>query len=139
MSEALIRKEKTLVSVSDVAPSHYERIGGAATIRLAVDRFYQLLVVDPELAPYFADVDLAKLKRHQVQLLSTVLGGPNEYGGRELEIAHAGLGVTDAHYTKVANYLTSVLRDLGAPDDVLDATTSVVEGVRSKIVAGRAS
>lgn len=126
------------MSVSDVAPSHYERIGGAATIRVAVDRFYQLLVADAELAPYFADIDLPKLKRHQVQLLSTVLGGPAEYGGRELELAHAGLGITDAQYTKVADYLTGVLRDLGAPTDVIDATASVVDSVRGKIVAGGA-
>lgn len=124
------------MSVSDVAPSHYERIGGAATIRVAVDRFYQLVLADSELAPYFADIDLAKLRRHQVQLLSTVLGGPNEYGGRELAVAHAGMGITDAHYTKVGDYLTGVLRDMGAPDDVIDATSSVVESVRSQIVAG---
>ena len=124
------------MSVSDVAPSHYERIGGAATIRIAVDRFYQLLVADADLAPYFVDVDLPKLKRHQVQLLSTVLGGPAEYAGRELEIAHSGLNITDAHYAKVADYLTGVLRDLGAPADVVDATASVVDSVRGKIVTG---
>ena len=126
------------MSVSDVAPSHYERIGGAATIRLAVDRFYQLLVVDPDLAPYFADVDLPALKRHQVRLLSMVLGGPAEYDGRELETAHAGLGITDAHYTKVADYLTGVLRELGAPPDVIEATASVVDSVRASIVTGGA-
>lgn len=124
------------MSVSDVAPSHYERIGGAATIRVAVDRFYQLVVADPELAPYFADVDLAKLRRHQVQLLSAVLGGPVEYGGPELEIAHAGLGITEAHYAKVADYLTGVLRELAAPVDVIDATASVLHGVRDQIVTG---
>jgi hemoglobin len=129
---------ETWVSVSDVAPSHYERIGGAATIRVAVDRFYQLVVADADLAPYFADVDMSKLKRHQVQLLSGVLGGPSEYGGQELEIAHAGLGITDAQYTKVAGYLTDVLRDLGAPADVIDAAASVVDSVRNKIVSGAA-
>jgi hemoglobin len=124
------------VSVSDVAPSHYDLIGGAATIRVAVDRFYQLVVADAELAPYFTGVDMSKLKRHQVQLLTTVLGGPNEYGGRDLEIAHSGLGITDAHYTRVADYLTGVLRDLGAPDEVIGATSGVLESVREKIVAG---
>lgn len=124
------------MSVSDVAPSHYERIGGAATIRVAVDRFYQLVAADAELAPYFSGVDMAKLKRHQVQLLATVLGGPNEYGGRELGLAHTGMGITDAHYTKVADYLTGVLRDLDAPTDVIDATSSVLNSVREQIIAG---
>lgn len=124
------------MSVSDVAPSHYDRIGGVGAIRVAVDRFYQLVVADADLAPYFADVDLSRLKRHQVQLLCTVLGGPAEYAG-DLKLAHVGLGITDAHFTKVADYLAGVLRDLGAPSDVIDATRSVVDSVRGDIVTGR--
>lgn len=124
------------MSVSDVVPSHYDRIGGVAAIRVAVDRFYQLVVADGDLAPYFSEIDLSRLRRHQVQLLCTVLGGPAEYAGN-LRLAHAGLGITEAHFTKVVGYLTGVLRELGAPLDVIDATKRVVDGVRDDIVTGR--
>jgi hemoglobin len=116
------------------AASYYERIGGAPTIRVAVERFYQRILDDAELAPYFAEIDMPRLKRHQVQLLSTVLGGPNEYAGRDLAVAHGGRGITDRHYAKVADHLATTLRDLGAPSDVITAVAETLDGVRPQIV-----
>jgi hemoglobin len=114
--------------------SPYARIGGGPAIRTAVDRFYRLVLDDPELAPYFADVDLARLKRHQAQLLSSVLGGSEEYTGRDLAAAHLGRGITGAHYAKVVDHLVGVLRELDAPADVIEAVAQTVGGVRDQIV-----
>lgn len=114
--------------------NHYDRLGGAATIKEAVDRFYTRVVEDPELAPYFAGADLAALRRHQVLLLSQVLGGPAAYDGRELGDAHRGLDITDAHYDKVVGHLVSVLVELGADDEAIAAAGAVVAEVRPDIV-----
>jgi hemoglobin len=122
-----------------VAPdNHYDRIGGGATVREAVDRFYPLVLADDELAPYFTDVDIARLKRHQVLLLSQVLGGPTAYDGRELGDAHRGLGVTGAHYDKVVAHLVGVLTELGADDEAIAAAGSVVAAVKPDIVESTA-
>jgi hemoglobin len=118
--------------------NHYDRIGGGAAVREAVDRFYTLVLADDELAPYFTDVDIARLKRHQVLLLSQVLGGPTAYDGRELGDAHRGLGVTDAHYDRVVAHLVSVLTELGADDEAIAAAGSVVAAVRPDIVESTA-
>jgi hemoglobin len=114
--------------------SHYDRLGGAPTIREAVDRFYALVLADPDLAPYFEGRDIAGIKRHQVLLLSQVLGGPASYDGRELAEAHRGLGITDAHYDKVVAHLVSVLVELGADDEALAAAGTVVAGVKADVV-----
>lgn len=116
------------------APSYYDRLGGAPTIKEAVERFYVRLLDDPELAPYFADTDLAKLKRHQVLLLSQVLGGPSEYGGRELSAAHQGMGITGAEYEKVGAHLLAVLGEMGAPGEIADAVAQTLKSVRDDIV-----
>ena len=55
--------------------SHYDRVGGRPAIREVVERFYVRVLDDAELAPYFTDADMAQVKRHQVLLLSQVLGG----------------------------------------------------------------
>lgn len=117
-----------------VPTSHYDRLGGGPTIREAVDRFYALVLADPDLAPYFEGRDVGTIKRHQVLLLSQVLGGPSDYAGRELGAAHRGLGVTDAHYDKVVGHLVSVLVELGADDEAIAAAGSVVAGVKGDIV-----
>jgi len=117
------------------APSYFDQLGGAPTISEAVNRFYRLLLNDPELAPYFAGTDMAQLKAHQVKLLSHLLGGPNEYTGRDLAAAHGGLGITDEHYSKVGGYLIDVLTDMGASDEIVAAVGSTLEGARPQVVA----
>ncbi len=116
-------------------PSHYARIGGGPAIRAAVDKFYQLLLDDPELRPYFTG-DLARLKRHQAALLTEVLGGPAGYRGRDLGEAHAPLAITAEHYRKVGNYLTGVLWILQVPEDIIADVAAVVGSLHDQIVAG---
>jgi hemoglobin len=119
--------------------SHYERVGGQPAIREVVEQFYARVLADEELAPYFVDVDVAQVKRHQVLLLSQVLGGPAGYDGRDLGEAHRGLGITSDHYDKVVGYLVAVLTELGADDDVLEAAGAVVGGVKADIVESDAA
>lgn len=116
-------------------PSHFDRLGGTDTVTAAVDEFYDRVLHDPELAFYFSGVDIGRLKRHQVLLFTQLLGGPEGYNGRTLEVAHRGLGITDAHFDRVAGHLISVLRDAGAPEDTIAAVGGIVGGVRGDIVA----
>ena len=122
---------------TDASPtpeSHYDRVGGKPAIREVVEQFYARVLADDELAPYFADADVSEVKRHQVLLLSQVLGGPAEYDGRELGAAHRGLGITSDHYDKVVGHLVAVLTELGADDELLAAAGGVVAGVKADIV-----
>lgn len=127
----------TTVDHEPAAPSYFDQLGGAPTISEAVNRFYRALLDDPELAPYFGGTDMAQLKAHQVKLLSHLLGGPNEYTGRDLATAHGGLAITDEHYSKVGGYLIGVLRDMGARDEIVAAVGSTLEGARPQIVTAR--
>jgi hemoglobin len=116
------------------ARSAYDRLGGAAAIRLAVERFYALLLEDPDLRPYFP-TDLAPLKRHQVALLTQVLGGPGRYAGRDMAAAHRALAVTDEHFDRVVDYLVATMLILHAPRDIVEAVEQTVAGLRDQIVS----
>jgi hemoglobin len=114
--------------------SYFDETGGTPTVKEAVDRFYRLVLDDGELSPYFTGIDLPQLKAHQVRLISHVLGGPNEYDGRDLAVAHSRLGVTDAHYHKVGAYLTGVLTQMGARDEIVTAVGATLAGVAPQII-----
>lgn len=116
------------------ATSYYDQLGGGPTITEAVDRFYVRLLDDPELVGYFAGADLPRLKRHQVLLISQVLGGPTSYDGRSLAEAHDGMGVTGAHYAKVCDHLLDVLSEMGAPEEIAKAVADTLASVRGDIV-----
>jgi hemoglobin len=116
--------------------SHFARIGGAAAVRAAVELFYDRVLADAELAGYFTEVDMAGQRRHMALMLTVVLGGPNEYAGRDLATAHRPLQIPVAHYVRVGEHLTATLTQLGVPGDVITDVQAVLAKVQDQVVAG---
>lgn len=117
-------------------PTHYERIGGAAAVKAAVDVFYDRVLADPELAGYFTAIDMSQQRRHLALMLTVVLGGPNEYTGRSLAEAHQPLNIPAAHYEAVGGHLMATLTQLGVPTDIQDHVRAVLTQVRDQVIAG---
>ncbi|MET8911723.1 group 1 truncated hemoglobin [Micromonospora sp. NPDC004551] len=115
--------------------SHYERIGGAAAVKAAVELFYDKVLADPELAGYFTAVNMSEQRRHLALMLAVVLGGPNEYAGRGLAEAHQPLNIPVAHYAKVGEHLTATLSELGVPGDVIADVQVVLGRVQDQVVS----
>ena len=114
--------------------SLYERLGEQVGIRTAVDDFYVRVVGDPQLAPFFADTDLTRLRRHQTALLVQVTGGPVEYSGRDLAAGHAGLGITAADFDRVVGHLVATLTTLGVAESDIGEVGAALGAHRGEIV-----
>lgn len=113
------------------APSMYERIGGAPTIRKMVERMYFWIKMDDQLwLTYFVGYDLATIKAHMVKLLSQLLGGPKQYDGRQLGEAHAHLHIRLGHYDRVRDYVLAALLVEHPPQDVLEKVQNVLASSR---------
>lgn len=122
--------------IEEKAPiSHYERIGGAAAVKAAVELFYDKVLADPEVAGYFTDVDMAEQRRHLALMLTVVLGGPDEYRGRGLAEAHQPLNIPVEHYAIIGEHLTVTLRELGVPADVITDVQAVLAQVQDQVVS----
>jgi hemoglobin len=129
---------------SDSPGSAFVAMGGAAAVSAVVDEFYDRLLADPATAGFFEPLlaadGLPALKRHQILLLTKVLGGPDRYTGRDLQAAHARLGVTEDAYRQVCLHLLTVMHDFKVPMDVLQSVDGVLRSVEPLIVsAGTAS
>ena len=72
------------MTVMSTTPTLFRRLGGMLSIDAAVDAFYDRVIADPELAPFFERVDLRDQRRHQKAFLAMALGGPLRSGGRSL-------------------------------------------------------
>lgn len=115
-------------------PTDYERIGGAPAVSAVVDQFYQRLLEDPTLNHFFTHTDLPRLKRHQVLLISQVLGGPAEYSGRELGQAHEGLNITNDDFNHVVAHLVDVLRKNSVDEDIIARVGEALGAAEKDIV-----
>ena len=116
------------------AVSDYDAIGGGPAVSAVVNDFYVRVLGDPQLAPYFEGVDMARLKRHQVLLVTQVLGGPDRYDGRPLDEAHEDLDIDHDDFARVAAHLTAAMRDAGAPEDIIMRAIAAVAATEPDIV-----
>lgn len=118
----------------------YESVGGAPALDLAVTIFYDRVLADPAVAPWFDGVDLPQLRQHQREFLTIVLGGPSRLGtadryrGRGLAVAHAGRAIDDDAFTRVRDHLVATLRELGVAPAQLAEVGARVEGYRGQVV-----
>jgi len=114
--------------------SIYDRIGGAASLEAAVEAFYERVLADRELAPFFRDVNMKALKMRQRTFFAQALGAPVEYRGRDMRSTHAGLKITGRHFTLVAGHLTDTLRTLGVAADTTSEILAAVAPLAAEIV-----
>lgn len=116
--------------------SAYEAIGGADAVAVAVEQFYQRVLGDAELAPYFDGVDISQLKEHQRSFISVALGGPETYLGHTMSVAHAGLDITGDHFDKVVGHLVLTLDSLGIDQEVIGKIGAKLRPLKGEIVSG---
>lgn len=112
----------------------YRDIGGRDAVEAVVDDFYERVLDDEQLTPYFEDTEMEDLRAHQVQFISAVAGGPVEYSGANMREAHAHLGIEEAHFDLVGRYLREALEENGVPDEHVEAIMSEVVALEDSVL-----
>jgi hemoglobin len=121
----------------DSTRSMYDRAGGGPAVRAVVERLYSHILEDPQLTPYFVGVDLPHVKRHMAALLAQTLGGPVEYQGKQLQQAHAKLGITQHHLDRVIDYALSCLYYFHVDHDIIAAAGEALRSAGQHVVTAR--
>lgn len=117
----------------------FEQLGGIDGIAELVEHFYQRILKDDELAPYFVNVDMKRLHNMQFEFMVSALGGPVHYSGAELRAVHEGRGITNHHFAKFVGHLADTMECRGISHQTVDAMLGRMATFRDKIVGGPTS
>ena len=120
--------------------SLFERIGGEAAVEAAVGLFYDKVLSDETLAPFFDGIDMDRQRGMQRDFMSMAFGGPSNYTGRDLRAAHAPLvakGLNESHFNNVAGHLQATLEELGVSAELLEEVMKTVASTKNDILAGK--
>jgi hemoglobin len=122
----------------EMNPSLYDRVGGEPTIMAAVGILYEKLVSDDTTRSFFEGMEMDALVKKQIAFMAWALGGPSEYRGRDLRVAHAALvqsrGLTDMHFDAVMRHLAATLRDLDLDDATVDEVLRTLAPTRTAVL-----
>ena len=114
----------------------YARIGGAKTVASLVDAFYDRVLADVELAPFFEHADLQRLLEMQRMVFSMALGGPVAYEGRPLAHAHRGRGIGREHLQRFTDHLFATLEDFDLDEQERLEMIARINTYSSEILGG---
>jgi len=112
----------------------YQDIGGRDAVEAVVDDFYERVLDDDRLTPYFEDTEMEDLRAHQIQFISAVAGGPVEYSGADMREAHEHLGIEEADFDLVGRYLQEALEDNSVPADHVEAIMAEVATLKAPVL-----
>lgn len=116
----------------------YDRLGGSAAVEAAVKIFYDKVLADPDLKPFFDGIDMARQGRHQINFMTYAFGGPNQYAGRGLRQAHARLvrerGLGEKHFGLVAGHLQASLQELNVPAELIQEVLQLVGSTKADVL-----
>ena len=107
--------------------SLFDRIGGFKTVRKVVSDFYDRVLENEVLIPYFEDVDMPSLIDHQTKFFAMLLGGPASYTDSQLEKIHRGMGITNHAFEVVCELVVETLEDH-------DLEETDIQDVQSKLL-----
>lgn len=120
-----------------MSESLFERIGGEAALNAAVDLFYRKVLGDSTINHFFDDTDMDEQRGKQKAFLSMVFGGPNNYSGKDLRSAHAGLveqGLSEAHFGAVAGHLQDTLNELDVPAELAQEVMTIAASTHDDVL-----
>jgi hemoglobin len=114
--------------------SLYERLGGEAAIKAVVDEFVANVGADTRINQYFANADLDRLKGHLVNQIGQASGGPQQYAGRDMKTAHAGMGIDGPAFDALVEDLVKALDKFAVPVQEKDELLAVLGPMKGDIV-----
>lgn len=126
--------------VDDAQPSLYDRLGGLAPISVVVSDFLDALVPDPMLNQNPA-IDAARqvvpkpyLKYHVTAMVCQATGGPCQYHGRSMKVAHAHLNITEAEWDRMVSVFEELLASHEVPEQESMELLAIIDSTKADIV-----
>ena len=129
-----------LSGTAHAADSLYHRVGGYDALAAVTDQFVGSLVTDPEFASFFtglSDDSKKRIRQNVVDLLCQATGGPCYYVGRDLKVAHTGLGITEKQWDDSVKIFGQILVKMKVGDQEQKDLAALVIPLKDQIVVAK--
>lgn len=113
----------------------YDRLGGRQGIRAVVDDFYDRLLDDDELGPFFETADMQKLRTTQTDFLCAAAGGPETYDAKPVREAHLHVPFTSEHIQRAIELLYESLDAFDVAEEDADVVVQAVATYEEELLA----
>lgn len=114
----------------------FERAGGEAVLRPAIDAFVARMFADPIIGFFFAGRDEARIRAHEYEHTARVLGAPVAYTGRPIPALHRPLRINNGQFRRRAALLRQELERAGVSPDISALVLEAQQRMQDQITDG---
>ena len=118
----------------------FDLVGGNNTVGAAIESFYDRVLADDRLRPFFKRTDMAHLRARQSMFVSMLLGGQVVYTGKDVHEAHAGArnhGLNDSHFDLFLAHFRDALEEAGVNTKEAEKVIKLLEDRRNVVLNPR--
>ncbi len=117
-----------------MSESLYERLGGTEGITKIASDLVDIHLVNPDIAPRFANFDPDELKKGAATFFISGTGGPQVYEGRNMLEAHKGLNVSSHEFLSTLGDVMKALQKNNVPQREQEEVLFAVYSMKPDIV-----
>ena len=99
--------------------SLFEAVGGLPTLHNVHKIFYDRIYAHDWLKVFFAGHNQEAIENRQTDFMARKMGGPDQYRGRELKVAHRHMYITRELFDIRQVLLKESLKEAGVADDLI--------------------
>ena len=117
--------------------SLYERLGGYDAISAVANDLLPRLQADSDLGRFWdhrGQDGVAREKQFLIDFLCSSAGGPVLYTGRDMEISHKGMGITESDWSAFLEHLNATLDSFSVPQRESSEVVAFIQSTKPDIV-----
>ena len=123
--------------MSDETPTLYQRLGGYDAIAAVANDLLPRLRADPQLGHFWAhrsEDGIMREKQLLIDYLCASAGGPMYYRGRNMLLAHKGMGISESDWTIFLGHAAATLAKFQVPESEQRDVVAFVQSLKGDIV-----
>ena len=137
LDQETVKAETQIKEISKMSASLYSRLGGYDAIAMFATKLISQAQADELLGRFWANRGEDR-KARDLQILINFLvnqtGGQMYYTGRDMALAHKGMGITDGDWDRFIDIVISVAGELGVGETEGGEVMAFLNGLKGDIV-----
>ncbi len=117
-----------------VKPSLLEEVGGVETLEKVHKIFYDKIYVHPWLKSFFEGHNQEAIEGRQTSFMAEKMGGPKEYMGKPLRMAHRQMYITEELFLVRRELLRDSLREFGLSEALIERWLKIDSAFKKQMV-----
>jgi len=112
----------------------FQRLGGKPAITAVISQFVDYNNADKMIGKRWDPDNVDNLKLYLTELVCNATGGGCVYTGQPMDVAHAGLNVTEEEFNRVAGNLVKAVDKFNVPEKEKGELLTIIGSLKDQVI-----